>query len=50
MKKISFYEIEGVECSVKDILKQIGFGAVLATALLGLIYLGGLLAHLVSGL
>ena len=50
MKQSNFYEIEGVECSVKDILKQIGFGAVLATAFLSLIYFGGLLAHLVSGL
>ena len=50
MKWSNFYEIEGVECSVKDILKQIGFGAILGGMFLGLIYIGGLLAHLVSGL
>ena len=49
MKKSSFYEIEGIECSVKDILNQIGFGAILGSMFLGLIYLGGLLAHLISG-
>ena len=50
MKKSSFYEIEGVECSAKDILRQIGFGAVLGAVFIGLIYFGGLLAHLVSGI
>lgn len=50
MKQNDFSEIEGIKFTLKDILKQIGFGAVLATALLGLIYFGGLLAHLVSGL
>lgn len=34
---------------VKMILRQIGFGAVLGTAFLMAIYLGGLIAHLVSG-
>ena len=32
------------------ILRQIGFGAVMGTAFLLTVYLGGLLAHLVSGL
>ena len=50
MKKSSFFEIEGIECDAKYILRQIGFGAVLGAAFLGLIYFGGLLAHLVSGL
>lgn len=34
----------------KYILRQIGFGAVLGTAFLTIVYLGGLLAHLVSGM
>ena len=32
------------------ILRQIGFGAVLGIAFLATVYLGGLLAHLVSGM
>lgn len=32
------------------ILRQIGFGAVLGIAFLAVVYLGGLLAHLVSGM
>ena len=48
MKKSSFFEIEGIECDGKYILRQIGFGAVLAAAFLGLIYFGGLLAQCVS--
>ena len=32
------------------ILRQIGFGAVMGIAFLITVYLGGLLAHLVSGL
>ena len=35
---------------VKYILRQIGFGAVLGIAFLATLYIGGLLAHLVSGL
>ena len=35
---------------LKYILRQIGFGAVLGTAFLAVVYLGGLLAHLVSGM
>lgn len=34
---------------VKYILRQIGFGAVLGIAFLATMYIGGLLAHLVSG-
>ncbi len=34
---------------VKYILRQIGFGAVLGTAFLTFVYLGGLLAHLLTG-
>ena len=34
---------------VKYILRQIGFGAVLGIAFLGVLYFGGLLARLVSG-
>ena len=34
----------------KYILRQIGFGAVLGIAFLSVLYIGGLLAHLVSGL
>lgn len=34
---------------VKYILRQIGFGAVLGIAFLSVLYIGGLLAHLVSG-
>ena len=32
------------------ILRQLGFGAVLGIAFLSVVYLGGLIAHLVSGL
>ena len=35
---------------VKYILRQIGFGAVLGIAFLSALYIGGLLARLVSGL
>ena len=35
---------------VKYILRQIGFGAVLGIAFLATLYIGGLLAHLVSGM
>ena len=35
---------------LKYILRQIGFGAILGTAFLAIVYLGGWLAHLVSGL
>jgi hypothetical protein len=34
----------------KYILRQIGFGAALGAAFLTVVYLGGLLAHLVSGM
>lgn len=34
----------------KAILRQIGFGAVLGIAFLATVYLGGLIAHLVSGM
>ena len=34
----------------KMILRQIGFGAVLGIAFLATVYLGGLVAHLVSGM
>ena len=50
MKQNDFSEIEGIKFTLKDILNQIGFGAILGGMFLGLIYLGGLLAHLVSGL
>ena len=35
---------------LKYILRQIGFGAVLGAALLAIVYLGGWLAHLISGM
>ena len=35
---------------MRYILRQIGFGAVLGAAFLTIVYLGGLLAHLVSGM
>ena len=35
---------------IKYILRQIGFGAVLGIAFLTTVFIGGLLAHLVSGL
>ena len=35
---------------VRYILRQIGFGAVLGIAFLAVVYLGGLIAHLVSGM
>ena len=35
---------------MRYILRQIGFGAVLGIAFLAVIYLGGLIAHLVSGM
>ena len=34
----------------KMILRQLGFGAVLGIAFLTFVYLGGLIAHLISGL
>ena len=34
---------------MRYILRQIGFGAVLGIAFLAVVYLGGLIAHLVSG-
>ena len=38
------------DMDVKYILRQIGFGAVLGIAFLATLYIGGLLAHLVSGM
>ena len=35
---------------VRYILRQIGFGAVLGIAFLATVFIGGLLAHLVSGM
>ena len=35
---------------LKYILRQIGFGAILGTAFLAIVYLGGWLAHLISGM
>ena len=35
---------------MKYILRQIGFGAIMGIAFLATMYIGGLLAHLVSGL
>ena len=35
---------------MRYILRQIGFGAVLGIAFLATVYIGGLLAHLVSGM
>ena len=35
---------------LKYILRQIGFGAALGAAFLAIVYFGGWLAHLVSGL
>jgi hypothetical protein len=35
---------------MRYILRQIGFGAVLGIAFLATVFIGGLLAHLVSGL
>ena len=37
------------DMDIKYILRQIGFGAVLGIAFLSVLYIGGLLAHLVSG-
>ncbi len=37
------------ECA-KYILRQIGFGAIMGIAFLATVFIGGLLAHLVSGL
>lgn len=37
------------DMEVKYILRQIGFGAVLGIAFLSVMYIGGLLARLVSG-
>ena len=36
--------------SAKYILRQIGFGAIMGIAFLATVFIGGLLAHLVSGL
>ena len=38
------------DAELRYILRQIGFGAVLGTAFLTIVYLGGLLAHLVRGM
>ena len=46
MQKKSFIEDE----EVKMILRQLGFGAALGTAFLLFVYLGGLIAKLVSGM
>ena len=35
---------------IKYILRQIGFGAIMGIAFLATVFIGGLLAHLVSGL
>lgn len=46
MEKKNFIEDE----EVRYILRQIGFGAVMGAAFLGIVYLGGLVAHLISGM
>lgn len=46
MQKKSFMDDE----EIKMIFRQIGFGAALGTAFLMVIYLGGLLAKLCSGM
>ena len=46
MKQNELSEAEEWKC----ILRQIGFGAALGAAFLTIVYLGGLLAHLVSGM
>lgn len=38
------------DAELRYILRQIGFGAVLGTAFLLFVYLGGLLAKIVSGM
>ena len=38
------------DAELRYILRQIGFGAVLGTAFLVFVYLGGLIAKLVSGM
>lgn len=48
MKQSKFFEIEGIEDDTKYILRQIGFGAVLGVAFLGVVYFGGLLAQCVG--
>ena len=45
-----FFEALGLRGDMKEMLMQVGFGAVLGTAFLLLVYIGGLLAHLVSGM
>ena len=35
---------------IKYILRQIGFGAIMGIAVLATVFIGGMLAHLVSGL
>lgn len=45
MKQIQMMDEES-----KMILRQLGFGAALGIAFLTFVYLGGLIAHLVSGL
>ena len=35
---------------IKYILRQIGFGAIMGIAFLATVFIGGMLAHLVSGL
>ena len=36
--------------NAKYILRQLGFGAIMGIAFLVFVYLGGLIAHLVSGM
>ena len=43
-------QMEMMDEESKMILRQLGFGAVLGIAFLTFVYLGGLIAHLVSGL
>lgn len=38
------------DAELRYILRQIGFGAVLGTAFLAFVYLGGLIAKFVSGM
>ena len=43
-------QIQMLDGESKAILRQIGFGAVLGIAFLLFVYLGGLVAHIVSGM
>ena len=49
MEKMSIFGDFANDSELMLYIKQIAFGSAIAAAFLGIVYMGGLLAHIVSG-